>query len=488
MSHTSQAGSRRRHLESGAGAAEYAAIIVVVMAVAAAVVLAVSGVNVGRAVTCAVSSVFGDGSGCASADDGLRVDPADNVVQDESQTSTGGGSVGTDNPVFNVSAGFDDQGKTTYAQNEDGSGQYRVSDSKQGFVKGSVGKDDLKVGSVDVSLEASASGALTITDTTVYDCADPASCTQFGKDNAEEFDNRTRQGVSQIMGGGDTEVDGTASSYEHTTSGSIELSVKAGAEVDVDDSEISASAEGAASMTFEHTTTYAADDNGDKGDKTGEEVSTQYELNGSVGAAAEVVEKEVNGLEVEAHAGVTLSGGIGEEVTYKEDADGNLTELTFQTTSNWSSGSTLSVGVEGEDDNGDDTSPFTGAGETQVGYQYETTVTVDVTQLSDTDRKVVEGYVYSMSSKSPVLPKAALNPSVPADSDDALGTIIHEHAQVTTSKYEVASASAENEYDFVIAKYRSSQEYEHRRLVSQQYLQAPDGSGRRSYASTGAVD
>ncbi|QPL05007.1 MULTISPECIES: hypothetical protein [Actinomyces] len=194
-------------------------------------------------------------------------------------------------------------------------------------------------------------------------------------------------------------------------------------------------AEGSGTATFSSTKSYAVDENGDKGELTGTEFTTQYELEGSAGAAAEAVEKE----------------------------------------------------VEGEDSNGDDTSPFTGAGKTQTGYQHQTTVTIDVTKLSPAEREVVENYVNSVSSKSPVLPSTTLNPSGKPDADDQLGNIIHQHAQVTTSTYEVDSASEENKYNYWLTEYHESQEYEHRRLIDQQYLQAPDSSGERHYADTGAA-
>lgn len=85
------------------------------------------------------------------------------------------------------------------------------------------------------------------------------------------------------------------------------------------------------------------------------------------------------------------------------------------------------------------------------------------------------------------MPSAALNPSDKPDADDQLSNIIHQNAQVTTSTYEVASANTETEYNYWLVEYHESQEYERRRLIDQQYLQAPDSSGERHYADTGAV-
>lgn len=479
---------RRRAYESGAGATEYAAIIVIAMMVAAAVAMAFSGFNIGDKVTCALSSVFGDGGACTSADDGMRVDPGSNVVEDESQTSTGGGSIGTGNPVFNASAGFDDQGQVSYTRNEDGSGQFKITDSKKVEISGSAGKDGVEARNAEVSFEFAAAGSLTWSDTAVYNCANPEECTRFGKENAEEIANRTQQGVRQIANpGADTTIDGKPTSYEKTTSGAIELSAEVGAEFDGESTEISVAAEAAGAATFSSTDTYAADENGNKGAKTGSEFTTQYTLDGSAGASAELVEDEADDLEIEAHAGAQLSGGIGAQVTSKKDAEGNVTELTFQTTSNWSAGANASIEVEGEDKKGEDTAPLTGAGEIQVGYQQQTTVTIDVTKLSPAERQVVENYVNSLASKSPVLPSAALNPSDQPSAGDELSNIIHQRAQVTTSTYEVASASEEGEYNYLLATYRESQEYQRRKLIDQQYLQAPDGSGKRTYADTGAV-
>ncbi|QPL05006.1 MULTISPECIES: hypothetical protein [Actinomyces] len=56
------------------------------MMLAAAVARGFSGINIGDKVTCALSSVFGDGGACTagvSTDDGMRVDPGQNVVEDE---------------------------------------------------------------------------------------------------------------------------------------------------------------------------------------------------------------------------------------------------------------------------------------------------------------------------------------------------------------------------------------------------------------------
>lgn len=162
-------------------------------------------------------------------------------------------------------------------------------------------------------------------------------------------------------------------------------------------------------------------ENGDKGEKTGSSETYFYSVGGEAGGAVELFEEGIKGLEVEGSVGLQVSGDLGMEARYERDANGNLTSVTFTTTSNVSGGAQAGVGVEGEDKNGDDTSPAGTEGDGKGGRLVETTVKIDMSSLTDAERATVEEYVGSFQSYTPVLPAAAYNPSKPADPNDPLG-------------------------------------------------------------------
>ena len=113
-------------------------------------------------------------------------------------------------------------------------------------------------------------------------------------------------------------------------------------------------------------------------------------------------------------------------------------------------------------------------------------MTIDVTKLSDSERQAVNNYVHSLNAKSPVFPSSVLNPSEPVGADDEFGTIVHNNAIVTTSRYETETTSSQEEYNYWLASYSNSAEHKDRTLVDQHYLDLPGPDGSRTYRDTDA--
>lgn len=479
--------------ERGAAAVEYAGILLAALLVVSAVILAFGAFDIGAKVSCALSQVFGDGGACSavSGDPGasgtptrnMRPDADGNVVNDKTQTNTGKGEFGFNVGIAEAGGSFTDGGQMQFQRYEDGSGQYTITDSKSGSVKGSVGKDGIKAGDVEASLEAGIEGEVTVSDSEIRKCdttsgaGSARSCSGFRDQYAEQIENHTHQGFSQI-GGGDVTIDDPPDQYQHTIQGTLTLSAEGSASAEVGESGIDVGANGAAQAGVTRTTTYNSNGKGGQGEVDSTTTTYSYSLDGAADATVQVVENEISGIAVEGSAGIAMGRGMGEEFSYTEDKDGNLTTVTFTTTSYGQTGVKADVDVNDETMKGD--------GDDQYGDQYETTVTIDVTKLSDSDRQTVNGYVHSLNSMSPVLPTAALNPSRPVSADDKLGAVIHNNAIVTTSHYETETTSWEEEYDLWIASYTSAEEGKNRKLVDQHYLDLPGPDGSRTYRDTDA--
>lgn len=485
--------------ERGAAAVEYASILLAALLVVSAVVLAFGAFDIGAKVSCALSQVFGDGGACSavSGDPGasgtptrdMRPDAGGNVVNDETQTNTGKGGVEFKGGIWSGGASLADGGQMQFQHYEDGSGKYTITDSKTLDIHGGVG-DELKGGDAEISAKVQLEGEGTMSDSEIRKCdtasgaGSSRSCSGFRDQYSEQIENHTHQGFSQI-GAGDTNIDDPPDQYQHTIQGTFSLNGEIKLNSGGKDPAVNAGASGSAKAGMSKTTTYDSDGKGGKGDVASTTTTFSYSLDDTAEVTVNAVKQEVGNAGVTGHAG--LSGGLGvtEKFSYTEDGSGNLTTVTFTTTSHAEGGANAGIDAKGPDGA---TKPASGKGGegSQSGDQYETTVTIDVTKLSDSERQTVNNYVHSLNAKSPVFPSSVLNPSEPVGADDEFGTIVHNNAIVTTSHYETETTSSKEEYNYWFASYSNSAEHKDRTLVDQHYLDLPGPDGSRTYRDTDA--
>ncbi|MDO4242959.1 MAG: hypothetical protein Q4C85_04245 [Actinomyces sp.] len=481
--------------EQGAATVEYVGIAFVVLALILVIgAMTMSGSGIASAIACKVGEVLGAASCTAEEEHSVVPQPGDVVVSrdDErhSAKGTGAGNIG----VVEAGLSVTDGGTQSYQRNADGSGSITIGESWAGSAHGSVGKD-IDSGSAEVALQAKLEGEVQYNTDQVYNCRYGAAegerdCEEFRQQWSRQLAAKADQGVADMLNEDDT-IDENPDEIRESWQGRIAITGEAGVEVEETKAgEVNLSASGKIEGGTRWDSTYGVDENGEKGQKKGYSQTYFYSLGGGANASVKLMEEEFNssGIEIAGSAGVKVSGDVGVETKYEWDENGNLSKVTFTTTSNVQGGAQADVGAEGEDKTGADTSPAGGHLDVQGGQAVETTVAIDMASLTDAERATVEQYVGSFQGYSPILPAAAYNPSSPAAPDDALGTVIHENATVTRSVYSTRTASEENTLDAWFLSYTTSSEYQNRTLVSQQYLAEPGADGRRQYVDTPGVN
>ncbi|MEG8106175.1 MULTISPECIES: hypothetical protein [Actinomyces] len=471
----------RRESEKGAGSTEYAGVVLVSIILVLAIIISVYALGIGTKLTCQISKIFGGTcSTDTSKEKSWKPDAKENVVSNREEKYSAKGAAHIPAPVKGVEAkvnvGLEDGAGVTTEKYQDGSGSIKLSDSKELTVGASVEAEAGK-GAAEASAELNLAGGANYTRSENRKCdtksgeGSSRSCSGFKEKYQKQLENRKKQGVSQAFAG-DTNIDDRPDEIEESVAGKIELKGSAKGKASKGDAEISLAAEGNLSGTANRTWTHNTNDKGEKKDLQKTTTSFKYAGEASGSVVVDLSEQELKETGFSPKLGASGALGWGLEMSYEEDAKGNVTKMTFKTNTYEEGGGKAKAGNDRA--NGDATS--------RAGHEYETTVSIDLNSLSPADRKVMEDYAHSANSASPVFPSSVWNPSKPVDSKDRLNSVIHDNAQVTTTSYSTQRTSAEGTLDLWVASYTQSASTAERKMEHQSYLGAPGADGTRKYS------
>ena len=289
--------------ERGAAAVEYAGILLAALLVVSAVALAFGAFDIGGKVSCALSRAFGDGGACSAVSGdpsaggtptrNMRPDAGGNVVNDETQTNTGKGGIEFKSGVWSGGASLADGGQMQFQHYEDGSGKYTITDSKTLNLHGGVG-DEAKGGDAEISAKVQLEGEGTMSDAEIRKCdtasgaGSSRSCSGFREQYAEQLENHTHQGFSQI-GSGDTKIDDPPDQYQHTIQGTFALNGEIKLNSGGKDPAVNAGVGASAKAGMSQTTTYNSDGKGGKGEVASTTTTFSYSLDDTAEVTANAV-------------------------------------------------------------------------------------------------------------------------------------------------------------------------------------------------------
>lgn len=467
--------------ERGQTSAEYAGIIVVAVTLVLALVLSATlwGGDLVKGITCKIGELFG--IGCST--DSMAPDPADVVVDEKQDSYSSSHDVGVSVGVAEVGAGVAGGDGITTQRHGDGSGRVTVNSSGSANVHASVGRSFSK-GGTSAELEAALTAEGTYTTSYSVNCASKQECDALEQDVRENSGDRASEAESW---GRNHATAKNGDQYSETWSGEVAItgSAQAGNKGSGVDVNVAADVKGSARASS--TTNYTVDEDGRKGDKTGTSLSIDYTLSGGASgeasASADLIKTEIGSIEGNASVSAQIQGDIGENYQVNRDANGNLTEVTFTTTSSWQVDGQASASADAKAGGATVEGPSVDASG-HHGRQYVTTVTVDVTQLSPEDRAAMEQYVSSMSSADPFFPSSVYNPSKPVSEKGTAADVIQRNAQVSTAVYDYQSSSESDKDDYIIYSHEESATHSNKHLLGHRYLTAPGADGSRSYVQT----
>ena len=164
------------------------------------------------------------------------------------------------------------------------------------------------------------------------------------------------------------------------------------------------------------------------------------------------------GLKAAADASGSYTGSY--EVTY--DENGILSKITF-TNVKVGQGSWSATGLK-EDDGADHPQTST------------ITTTLDVSSMSDNDKKIAQEYVdSSFTNGALIVPQSVLNPDSP--SDNSFENLLYERAQVTRVVQDGTVTNEEGGWGPV----KKNSSTDSKNTVSAQQLSQPSNGGRRTF-------
>lgn len=494
-----------RQKQRGQSTVEYAGIGFIVVAIIASITTVFAaghGVPLAQAVVCkittAVHSVGGnDGSySCeysqnqAQGKDPRKVDPASvpsHVEEKKASTSAGVSIPGLGPGTIDVNGS--DGKSVTKTTNRDGSGTRQLSSTQQGSAGYTVGASTDGKGGGDkgkknpFSAKVQASGAVSVSHTTTetYKCgtANHVSCEEFDKQNQKEADKHLKnQGLGRIGNSGgkiNQTPDSTSTAWDvkltlqASASASASFDPKVGGgdknkdkqedKGDKDKGTTVAHANASAGLNISGEAGYTYTTTKDASGK--ESSSHKFTYKGSAGASAKGSVEDASktfGLNAAADASGSYTGSY--EVTY--DENNNISKITF-TNVMQGQGSWSATGVKESD----------GAQHPQTST---ITTTLDVSSMSDADKKIAEQYVDSSFTNGALLvPQSVLNPDSP--SDNGFENLLYQRAQVTRV---VQDGTVTNE-DGGWGPVSTNSTTDTRNTVSAQQLSQPSNGGRRSF-------
>ena len=496
-----------RQTQRGQSTVEYAGIGFIVVAIIATITTlfaAGQGVPLAQAVVCkittAIHSVGGndDSYSCeysqAQGKDPRKVDPASvpsHVEEKKASTSAGVSIPGAGPGTIDVNGSDGKSVKKT--TNRDGSGSRQLSSTQQGSAgytvggstdgKGGGGKDKKN----PFSAELQASGAVSVSHTTseTYQCstANHLTCKEYDEQNQKELDKHlNNQGWGRIGNSGaqiKQTPDSTSTSWDVKLKLEASASASAGFDPKVGGGDKNKDKEGDKNKdkggkdkgtTVAHAkASVDLNISGEAGytytttkDASGKESSAhKFTYTGSAGASAKGSVEDASktfGLNAAADASGSYTGSY--EVTY--DENGNLSKITF-TNVMQGQGSWSATGVK-EDD---------GAQHPQTST---ITTTLDVSSMSDADKKIAEQYVDSSFTNGALLvPQSVLNPDSP--SDNGFENLLYQRAQVTRVVQDGTVTSEDGGWGPV----STNSTTDTRNTVSAQQLSQPSNGGRRRF-------
>ena len=494
----------RRIRERGQSATSYAAMIIVVIAlvVAAVAYMTPIGERVGCEVTSAITKLFGGNpTVCGEKGSQYEVDPSKVAkTTNETSKSTKAGVAVQAGPG-EVKGDLGDGASSSKTNNYDGSGSRSVSktlevaggyeaDSDKRAGKKKSDDSDKNNDPFAARLKAGGTASYTRTTTNSWKCGGSGqrTCDDFDRANDEAIKDQTEnQGLGRFGNhhkNVDAEPDSTSVSNTYKLSVSAEGSLSAN---DTDDKDkksgdskagdkgedkkapsvkAGAKVSGEASYTTTETTTKTKD--GDEKTSSG-----RFAYKGQFDAS----------FDVDSGFGLSNSNGRGGsyagsyEVT--RDAQGKVKTITFTSVTE----GTLSDKVAAKVPVDQKTNMKADAnGKLQGTVVVKTTL--DVSSLSDDERKIAEDYAASpFSNGAFMVPQSALNPESP--SDDPFSNLLYEKAQTTRTTQGGTKVTDSGGYDYKIFHWDETTETTSTNTIGVEVLDRPGADGKRSYKDSG---
>lgn len=505
----------RQQEQKGQSTVEYAGaafVVAAIIATIATLIAAGSGVSLAQAVVCKISSAIhsvggaDDSYSCdysqnqgQEANDPRKVDPGSIPSQSEERMAStsvgvsiplpGPGSAnvgGKDGTSVTKTTYMDNSGTRQYSSTQEGSAGYEVgasTDDKGGS------KDKGKGNPFSAKVNASAGVSVSHTTSETYNCDTPdhISCEEFDKQNEENTENHlNNQGLGRIGNGG-TKFEQTPDSTSTVWNAKLKLEASASASLDVkpkaggsdnkkdedqkddkdEQGEESDNQKGvpvgqlkaSASLNISGEAGYTYTTTTDASGKTSSSHKFTYtgSIGGSVEGSAEDPTKSF-GLKAAADASGSYTGSY--EVTY--DENGDLSKITF-TNVKVGQGSWSATGLK-EDDGADHPQTST------------ITTTLDVSSMSDNDKKIAQEYVdSSFTNGALIVPQSVLNPDSP--SDNSFENLLYERAQVTRVVQDGTVTNEEGGW----GPFKKNSGTDSKNTVSAQQLSQPSNGGRRTF-------
>lgn len=460
----------RKASELGATTAEYAGVIVAAVTLVLALIVAAT--PIGEKLTCEIGSaldkvVGGEGYACESASGAnsqYEVDPSEIAKSSTERTkSTKAGAAGKVGPG-ELSVEGTDSVSATKTEYYDGTGSRSMRTSQELSGEYSLGtgsgSGDGDAGDDPFSAEVEFNGGIAVsrTEEKTWNCGGEGerSCEDFDDANADAVEDQlNNQGISRLGNHGreiDEDPDATSTSWNVK----LTLGGKASATADGVGASVDISGEVA------YTRTDSVEKDGDGEGDDAHETSHRFAYKGEYGA----------GLDVESAFG--LSNGESNsyagsyEVTY--DEDGKLKTITFTSIVE----GTRSGGVSAED------SGISAGADGEATQTSTVTTTLDVSSLSESDRKIAEEYASSsLTNGALTVPESALNPSKPSDND--FDNLLYERAKVTRITEEGAKITESGGFDLWVVNYERSEEISASNTTRVEVLGEPGADGARNY-------
>lgn len=498
--------------ERGQTLTEHAGIGLVVVAlllVVAGGITVTSGDKIGQAVLCKISqhihSVAGGSYECPLNGNPYAANPAavPSYVSETSKSTSAGVTIpklgpgdlkvdGSDNASIKKTRYMDGSGSRQYSKTTEVSASYDYSTSKHKAWKkrkaNEAGKSsdddsDSKGAPFDAEIQASIKGSINRTTTKTYKCDTPGhpTCRQHDKRNREVAqEHLDDQGLGRATSG-DTEVkqkpDSTSTSW--TAEAELEGGVSVSTEIGVKDPEDTK-----------------------KGNKKGGK-ERRYDPKDAKEAAKE---KVLNYGRVKAKASTSASGKVGYTRTethadgktetsnrfaYKGEVNAELAGSAFGENNgkNSTNGSYYGSYELTYDDDGElKTITFTNVKEHQEegrGGKSESktttiTTTLDVSGLSQEDRKIAEKYASrSFTNGALFVTESSFKPSKP--SSDSFDNLLYRQGQTTRTVQEGEMITENGGWDFWVLRYQTQSTHGSQDTIKAQQLGRPGPDGERTF-------
>lgn len=494
---------RLRARERGQSATSYAAMIiaVIVIVVAALGYMTPIGQRVACEVTSAITRLFGGNpTVCGEKESQYEVDPSKVAkTTNETSKSTKAGVAVQAGPG-EVKGDVGDGASSSKTNNYDGSGSRTVSNTFEvagGYEADSDKRAGKKSDDSDknndpfaAQLKAGGTASYTRTTSSTWKCGgnDQRTCEDFDKANEEAMKEHTEdQGLGRFGNhhkNVDAEPDSTSVSNTYKLSVSAEGSLSANGKSDKDkkggggkaggegegknapSAKAGVKVSGEASYTTTDTTTKTKD--GDEKTSSG-----RFTYKGQFDASFDV--DSGFGLSSSDSKGVSYAGSY--EVT--RDAQGRVKTITFTSVTE----GTLSDKVAAKVPVDQKTKMKADAnGKLQGTVVVKTTL--DVSSLSDDERKIAEDYAASpLTNGAFMVPESALNPDSP--SDDPFSNLLYKKAQTTRTTQGGTKVTDSGGYDYKVFHWDETTETTSTNAISVEVLDRPGADGKRNYKDSG---